>query len=188
MRYRFYVYERNGGRKQESKWPDGCQVSLWRPKGWSVVPPGCGIMPFVIWWAFHVFRVFRNRQYSVLLIHGENGLVHRSCVFPGYFRFPFMAAGDLQVGDTFTTLSHRGRGIALAALSDISTRFCLQGQGGMLWYIVRDDNVASIRVAEKCGFRLVGYGMRVSRCGLRVLGSYSLERIVESSEERGDAP
>ena len=48
------------------------------------------------------------------------------------------------------------------------------GRFSKLWYITTDDNYASIKLAESCGFRLAGTGARVSRYGLRALGQFRI--------------
>jgi RimJ/RimL family protein N-acetyltransferase len=84
-----------------------------------------------------------------------------------------MKPTDLQIGDTFTELDYRGKGFAERTLRDIVRR--LSKPGVTLWYVVAEENAASIRVAEKCGFELLGRGNRVKRLGLRILGSYVMD-------------
>jgi RimJ/RimL family protein N-acetyltransferase len=121
---------------------------------------------------FHVFRIFANRNYSAVIVFRDRAPVHRSCVFPGYFRFPFMSPLDLQVGDTWTSPSERGRGLATLALKAVVE--CCSDTGRALWYLADDQNKPSIRVAEKAGFTTAGRGHRTRPFGLRILGQYVL--------------
>src|SRR2546430_16473908 len=75
--------------------------TLWQPTIGSVVPREVPKMPFVIWWAMHYLRMFGNRDYGLFVVYSGDTLVHRSCVFPRYFRFPFMGKDDLQICDTW---------------------------------------------------------------------------------------
>lgn len=147
---------------------------LWRPSLRQWIPHRLPLVPFSVWWLFHQARVFANRDYSVFSIHDGTHRIHRSCVFPGYFRFPFMEAGDLQIGDTWTSPDYRGRGLAKYALRE--TVRLLGRPDRSFWYLTESDNTPSIRVAEQVGFRLAGEGRRTHRYGLRILGSFELDR------------
>lgn len=146
---------------------------IWHPSLTNWVPEGIPLMPYAVWWLFHQVGIFTNRDYAILLIYFQGMVVHHSCVFPWYFRFPFMAKNDLQVGDTWTHTAHRGKGLALIALEEI-VRLCNK-PGRRFWYVVEEENVASIRVAEKAGFSKVGQGVRIKRLGLSLLGAYCIQ-------------
>lgn len=146
---------------------------LWRPGIADIVPSGIPMIPFGAWWALHQLHVFANRDYCLSLIYHDGILVHRSCVFPPYFRFPFMGKHDLQIGDTWTDDKHRGRNLAVFAMQ--KTVELLGVPGRRFWYVTTDFNRPSIRVAEKTGFSLAGKGRRVSRCGIRQLGAFVIE-------------
>lgn len=152
--------------------PAGCQAEFWAPRGTQLRPDGLGRMPFMVWSLFHHGRIFRNRGYQLLLIRKAGVLVHRSCIFPGYYRFPFMAAGDLQVGDTWTAPAERGKGLAGWALAAIIRR--LASSENKVWYICDRDNAASAAVARKAGMQLVGRGLRTRRFGLNLLGKFEI--------------
>ena len=151
---------------------DGFTCSFWHPGLFRMVPADLPWFPFVVWWVMHFLRVFTNRGYSVLLIHRSGELVHRSVVFPRYFRFPFVGKDDLQIGDTWTAEGHRGKGLAGFAIQAILDRD--PRPDWVYWYVCEATNVASIRVVEKLGFRKVGDCVRVSRFGVRLLGAFIL--------------
>lgn len=151
-------------------------VQCWLPSGNHVRPLGYPLLPFAIWWLFHQLRIFRNRRYALLSVYESGSLVHRTCVFPGYFRFPFMARDDLQLGDIWTAPSMRGRGLAAMVLAECIRRFAYADC--RLWYVVHRDNVASIRLAEKAGFTLHAQGERSPRFGVRLLGYYRITDYV----------
>lgn len=148
--------------------------TLWRPTRGQLAPRGLSLFPFAVWSGLYYARVLANRDYAILLVRAGAHIVHRSCVFPGYFRFPFMEPDDLQVGDTWTAPSCRGRGLAKYALSEVIRR--LGRPKRRFWYLVDSDNLSSIRVAEHVGFRCIGEGRRTHRYGLRILGSFELEK------------
>ncbi len=140
------------------------------------MPRGLVSRPAYVWWLFDRLRIFGNRDYAIAVVRDGDRLVHRSYVFPPYPRFPFMARGDLQIGDTWTEPESRGKGLARAAVLAAVEAFSRPGR--TLWYVVEDANAASIRVIERAGFRLVGKGRRHSRLGVRLLGQYTIDEPV----------
>lgn len=152
--------------------PPDLEVALWRPHGFALKPRDFPAMPFAVWCLFHHSRLFANRDYAILTLRHQGVLVHRSCLFPPYFRFPFMQPPDLQIGDTWTRDAYRGRGLAAYALREAVRRSPAPGRG--FWYLCESTNRASVRVAEKAGFSLRGSGTRSKRFGLRLLGTFDL--------------
>ena len=146
---------------------------LWKPSLSSLAPKGIPMTPYVVWWLFHCLNFFYNHDYAIFLIYDEGHLIHRSCIFPGYFRFPFMQKQDLQIGDTWTDPAYRGRGLAVIAMTE-TIRKCAK-QNRDFWYLVAEDNASSIRVAEKAGFKLFGRGVRTKRFGSRMLGAFAVD-------------
>jgi lipopolysaccharide/colanic/teichoic acid biosynthesis glycosyltransferase/RimJ/RimL family protein N-acetyltransferase len=170
----FYMAEADNAAAPPAELPAGYRCRLWRPSLLKIIPRGLSPMPFGAWWLMHSFRLFSNRDYSLLLIDDGSEIVHRSCVFPRYFRFPFMGKDDLQIGDTWTAESHRGKNLAALALRKAMQLHHRPGR--RFWYVVHETNAASIRVAEKAGMRAAGRGSRVSRWGLRPLGAFVMEQ------------
>ncbi|MGZ8414584.1 MAG: GNAT family N-acetyltransferase [Gemmatirosa sp.] len=152
--------------------PTGYTIELWRPAGAPAAPPGPAGRRFLVWWLAHHGRVFANRDYGAVLVRRGDEIVHRSMVFPRYWTFPFMAPGDLQIGDTWTADAHRGRGLATAVLAHALDELARPGR--TFWYVVHADNMPSIRAAESAGMRQVASAARLSRFGLRPLGHYAL--------------
>jgi RimJ/RimL family protein N-acetyltransferase len=117
-------------------------------------------------------RVFATRDYAILLIFQGERVVHRTCLLPAHFRFPFMGPGDLQAAGIWTAPEHRGTGLGQVALEAILQR--LEDPARTLWYMVRADNHASIRLAQKAGFQLWGRGLKRARLGLGPLGRFDI--------------
>ena len=150
----------------------GAELSVWRPSWRRVPPPLLRSTVNWVWWLFHNLHVFRSRAFAVILVSREGQLVHRSSMFPPYFRFPFMGSADVQIGDTWTDPSARGQGMATAAIGVALT--LPVRRDGHAWYVVEEDNRASIRAVEKAGFALVGRGERLPRLGVRAFGYYAI--------------
>ena len=155
--------------------PSGLTLAFWRPGWFRLRPGGVPAMPFLAWGWCHALGLFASRDYALVLIFAGETLVHRTCLLPAHFRFPFMRPGDLQASGIWTHPDHRGHGLGLAALRAVFHQY--RGSGRTLWYMVREDNLASIRLAGKAGFHPWGRGGKVARLGIGALGAY---RITES--------
>jgi len=151
-------------------------VEVWRPALMHLKPHDFSILPYLVWTLFWMFRIFKDRGYAIYIVRDKQTgkVVHRSHVFPRWFRFPFMKPGDLQIGDTFTDPDYRGRRLAEMTLSRIVADLAREGR--TLWYIVKEENAPSIRVAEKCGLTVRGKGNRYNRFGSRLLGEFRIEQ------------
>ena len=119
MLYRYYLKSDETLTANLQPLPDGYKMSYWQPRLLETKPGELPWYPFLVWWVMHYCRLFESRNYGMLLVHHSGKLVHRSCIFPKFFWFPSMTRGDLQIGDTWTALEHRGKGLATFALQAI---------------------------------------------------------------------
>ena len=173
--HRFYRLQDSPVQGGASDREPGLSYEYWEPTWCQPLPPGNWSPTFWAWFLFDRLRVFRSNGYGVFLISQGRKVIHRSCIFPAFFRFPFMKEGDLQVGYLWTDPCARGKGLATAALREICQR--VAGTGISLWYLVEETNAASIRVVEKAGFELVGFGQKHPRLGVVFLGYYSIDQF-----------
>jgi len=118
--------------------------------------------------------MFAGSECGALLIYEGERLAHYSNYTPRYWRFPFLADDDLQIGDTWTDPAYRGRGLALFALQTLEAS--LERPNRSLWYVVGELNQPSIRVAEKAHFTLAGEGTRVRPWRLKMAEAYVMRR------------
>ncbi len=147
---------------------------VWRPSLLSVLPPGLpGIrlkMRFLFRWLLRRAHLLAGVDCGALLIRYRSRIVHYSGFTPRYWRFPFIADDDLQIGDTWTAPAHRGAGLALFALGTIVA--LTNRPGRRFWYVVEGINQPSIRVARKAGFALAAEGVWIKPWGLKLPGYY----------------
>ena len=166
----FYRYSCPPGRPAPG--PTGpWDAEVWRPSR-AQLAPTCGLsgLTRLVWAGFHHLRIFRNRDHAVVLLLRNGSCLHRTLLFPPYFRFPFMAQDDLQCGDIWTHPDERGQGLAGAGLA---LAICHAWQPGRrLWYLTEEKNQASCRLATKAGFQLVGRGQRTAPLGLKSIGQF----------------
>jgi RimJ/RimL family protein N-acetyltransferase len=121
----------------------------------------------------HRAHAFANRDYAVLVGFRNDAVVHRLGIFPRSFRFPFMGDRDLQIGDVWTDPAHRGRGLAAYGIQYAVERMQTD-PSRTYWYVVGDDNLPSIRAAERAGLSRWGEATRTARLGLRSLGQFNV--------------
>ena len=170
VRYVFYRLDHRRAIRGNAEIP--YEMILWRPSLRSLAPRGLPLMPYAVWALFHALHVFANRDYAILVVYDHGRVLHQSCVFPRWSRFPFMKPFDLQIGDTWTDPEYRGKGIAAAAIRRIVDEMARPGRS--FWYVCEESNDASIRVIEKAGFERVGSGVKLPRLGLSILGYYAM--------------
>lgn len=180
--YLFYVARSPVGRAREL--PGEYEWSIWRPQINRVIPHGTGQFRkrFAARWLIHQMRLFSNRDYQVLLIrHRPSGdLAHYSGATGRYWRWPFMGAEDMQIGDTWTHPAHRGRGLGKFALGVLLKQLARPGR--RIWYVVEEDNAPSIAIARAAGMRLAGTGGRTHPRVFRFLHAYELRSAAEPSQ------
>jgi RimJ/RimL family protein N-acetyltransferase len=153
--------------------PPGLVLAFWRPERLRLRPGGFPARPFLLWGWWHALGVFRSRGYAIALLFEDGALVHRTCLLPAHYRFPFMGPGDLQAAGLWTRPDRRGAGLGLLALGEACRR-CAD-PAGTLWYMAREDNRASIRLAGKAGFTPWGRGRKRAWPGLGWLAPLRLE-------------
>lgn len=174
-RYLVYVSDARAERAHDlaAQAPALLRLDWWAPKGLDQIGPhGCRSGYAIVWMVARICGLFRSGGFGMMVVRdSQRTVLHRSYVFPPYFRFPFMESGDLQVGDTWTDPAWRGRGLATLALRAVTTRFA----GRRVWYLTAESNIPSRRCAERAGLALVGTAIRTRRLGLRLLGQFVVD-------------
>jgi RimJ/RimL family protein N-acetyltransferase len=172
----YLFFQTSGPDEQERELPPEYEWTIWRPSVTRIAPSGSGRFRkrFAFRWLMHQLRLLSNREYQVLLIrHRQSGeLAHYSGTTGRYWRWPFMGAADMQIGDIWTNPAHRGRGLGKFALAVLLKQLARPGR--RIWYVVGADNVASIAIARAAGMRLSGTGERTHPRLLRFLHAYQL--------------
>ncbi|HSV74202.1 MAG TPA: GNAT family N-acetyltransferase [Chthonomonadales bacterium] len=150
--------------------PDGYTWQLWQPRGLRFIAPGMSWLLGILYWVAGCVLARGVPGYGVVVLRYLGATVHRSIALPRFFRHRFLGERDVMVGGTWTHPDHRGRGLASFALCAAVRGMAAPGR--RFWYVAHEENTASIRVAERCGFRLAGRCMRTRRLGLRLLGEF----------------
>ena len=135
---------------------DGFRFEFWRPSILRRVPPGKG-KKYLFYWLFHYLRVFRNRDYSAVLVYEGDILASSLLVVPAYYKWPFMADNDLQLTYVLPPPDYRGRGLA-----ELAVRLAIQEniqERRAIWYVTNSENIASRNLCEKVGFGLFSFGV-----------------------------
>src|SRR5579871_1828979 len=157
---------------------------IWRPRGWRILPhglPGARLrLRFLFRWVLDRLHIFAEPGFGAVLIYDGDRLAHYSGFTPRYWRFPFIANGDFQIGDTWTDPAYRGKGLASAGLARAVA--LLTRPHRRLWYVVESINEPSIRVAEKGHFTLAAEGGILEPWGLGFARAYVIGRICADAE------
>jgi RimJ/RimL family protein N-acetyltransferase len=170
--YLFYCLD--GSEHATSTLPSNYSWSIWRPSRFPNLPaelPGFHCKArFLFRWILNRLHIFKGDACGAVIIWSKGQVVHYSGFTSGYWRFPFLCERDLQIGDTWTDPSHRGRGLAQFGLNTaIAINRRVQRR---FWYVVEEGNEASIKVVCKAGFRLHGTGTWKKPYGVKLLGSF----------------
>lgn len=155
--------------------PRDAKFRLWRPDVEGFPPPGSRRPSNLFWWAMAKAGKFARAGFAEVAIEQRGRLVHRLIVTPAWYRFPFMGAHDLQIGDVWTSPRARRQQLARTAVAEVHRRFGLEKS--RIWYVTDCDNLASQALAKSCGYRLVGRGRKTRRFGTAFLGQYVIERV-----------
>jgi RimJ/RimL family protein N-acetyltransferase len=181
----FYRYDPQAPAGPASALPPKLELRSWRPDTDGHPPRRRRSISNFFWWALAKLGGFSRKGFTELRIEEEGRLLHRLIVTPAWYRFPFMAADDLQIGDIWTSPDARRRQLAHAAIIEAHHRFGIPG--ARFWYVTDATNVASGALARSCGYRLVGTGHRTRRLGLRLLGQYVIAQRVQRGETETQA-
>lgn len=166
----FFRVQNNLVRRAQKTLPMGFlgAIEIWTPTVLQLKPKGLSWVPFGVWWLFHYTHIFKNRAYKIYLLRMFGKVVHRSCLFPPFFRFPFMRPNDLQIGDIWTAESERRQGLSEVMLNQIINDY----QNRTIWFLCEAGNIASESLARSAGMELFGVGRRTSQFGIGVFGQF----------------
>ena len=170
----YLFYKSTGAEAYEKPLPPLYAASAWWPSLRQPWPRGAFDLGLKVRFLFrcvlHYLPLLANRECGAICVYFAEHLVHYSAFAPRYWRFPFMADNDLQIGNTWTDPSHRGRGLAGFALEKILV--LKRKPGRYFWYVVEAINRPSIRVVERAGFELAAEGSWQKPFGIKLFGSY----------------
>jgi len=172
--YMFYVLRSQDIKHVDVTLSGHYSFEFWKPTIPTIVPKSLFKAPFFVWSVLHYLKLFSTPNYSIFMVYLGKKMVHYSVVLPKYFRTPFITKNDLQIGPVWTHNEHRRNGIASYVIQKILQSY--KKRGRKFWYIVREENIASRRLAEKAGFILYGKGVRKKKFGIRAIGTFVIEK------------
>ena len=171
MTFLFYAFDPPPAPSLEGMLPDDVSLHWWRPAIDGLPPRGAKRGRNLGWWALDRLGLLADHRFAELSLRCSGRTLHRLVLTPRWHRFPFMADGDLQIGDVWTAPGARGRGLAWAAIAEVLRA----GTGAArLWYIVDVANKPSVQLIERAGFALVGTGRRTHPLGIALAGRFEL--------------
>jgi len=146
------------------------ELIFWSPSLFQIKPILFPFMPFFIWYIFHYLGIFGNKNYRIYYLKNKTNILHKTLIFPKFYRFPFMNKHDLQLGDIFTEKSLRGKGVASKAANFIINKY----KNKNFWFLCDENNISSILIAHNNNFKLKGYGYKVTPFGLNIFSYFKI--------------
>jgi len=171
----FYKHNNNTVIHLKQK-PDDVTLVLWNPRMSFFLPKDVPFFPNYIWLLMHYLGLFSNKKFGLALLYKKNKLIHRTLITPKYFRFPFMAKEDIQVGDLWTDSKYRNFGLATTALQAIVQLHSVDTNAS-IWYVTEGNNIPSVHTALKNNFQLYGTGEKISVFGVALFGRYTINML-----------
>jgi len=148
-------------------------VRMWRPASDGLPSYRRAVVKNLGWLTLRKLSLFANDNFAEMTIWRGDDLLHRLIVTPGWLRFPFMREDDLQIGDLWTLPALRGQGLARSAIALAEAHFAADAR--RFWYVVDEANIASVRLIESCGYKLMGTGRRTAPLRFRFAGAFRIE-------------
>lgn len=133
------------------------ELKLFKPTLFNIMPPNYFKFSFLVWWLFWILRILEDKYFIGLVYNQDNKIAHHFIVLPKFFKYPFMAKGDFQIGDVWTSPSYRGLNLSAYAISTI-LKDILKVDNNSIWYLTTPENYPSIKVAEKLGIPFFNLG------------------------------
>jgi RimJ/RimL family protein N-acetyltransferase len=144
----------------------GLSPILWKPTLFQVRPPGVwASWEWTVYWLLDRLGIFARGRYRILRLVDETGrTVFYAAILPTYWRTPFIARDEVQIGPIRVLPDDRGKGLAPIGVGLLLAS--LEPSIKRVWYITRSDNARSIALAAKTGFRSAGEAVRIGASAL----------------------
>lgn len=157
--------------------------TLWKPKGLELWPKGflncmkemrdTPIVNMVFWWLIYKV-IYRNNDYSILIIKEKEDIAHYTVILPKIYRFPFAEKNDLILGPVWTSPNYRKKGLVYLSLSQILDNF--KNKRRQLWWISNEENMASRVSIEKAGFSYYGKGEIANNNKIKLFSYFHVQK------------
>ncbi len=180
MKVHFYRYDFDSPAPVAPGLSPPAKFRCWRPKTDGPPPKGSRRPANYFWWILEKISGFASPGFAELRIEERGSVIHRLIVTPGWYRFPFMAKHDLQIGSVWTAPAARRRQLARSAMAEAHRRFAFRG--ARFWYLAEADNAISAALARSCGYRFVAVGRRTRLFGIALFGRFVAERFVHRAD------
>jgi RimJ/RimL family protein N-acetyltransferase len=180
-----HFYLSDGRSSAEPCLAPNLQMHCWRP-GVDGFPSRRWLsLSNIWWWAFDRLGVFARPSFAAVRITRHGRIVQQLIVTPAWYRFPFMAPDDLQIGAVWTPPDARRQQLAATAIGE--THRIFGSRETRFWYVADSNNVASGALARACGYRLVAVGRRTRPFRISLLGRFVIERWVQRERTATEA-
>lgn len=127
------------------------KTRIWRPSLFSPLPPG---KPFkyIILTLLYALKLIPNKNYLLIELLDKEEVMSSILVVPKFEKFKYMGKNDIQFIYVMVKEKFRGQNLAIHTIKESLAH--LKKPVDNYWYVTNRNNIASIRVAEKLGFKL----------------------------------
>jgi len=127
------------------------KFKIWTPSLLNFLPPNKSFK-YIIYWLFHYTRIFKNRNYSAIIVYKDKNLIASLLMVPKYYKWKYMKNNDIQFTYVLTEADYRGKKIAPLMINFGFN--ALRDKVDNFWYVTDNSNVSSMKVAEKLNFNV----------------------------------
>lgn len=136
----------------------GLRANLWRPQGLNFIPLGVSGVGRMLALYYHLVN-FYGGTYMAITVTDETGeLVHRSVVIRSDYRRSWLKGNSFEFTQIYSAPRWRSRGIATQVCIAILSMF----PEAIFFWMCREENIASQKIANKLGFKLSGHCKAIS--------------------------
>lgn len=153
----YYLFKRaaglNGTGQKKNDFLNECVVETLKPHPFRLFTPGehqnmrIGLLRGYFW-------AITLGNYKIFFLKHHDKVIHSSYVIPKCIKFPFLKAGDYEIGPCNTHVDFRRKGSYQFMLGYILS--CEEHKAADLFMIADEGNKASINGIEKAGFKRCG--------------------------------
>lgn len=129
----------------------------WKPKLFGGFRVKRFPFKYNIFWFYQFLGVFKNKNYSSILLYDGETVVSALLIIPAYYRWTFMKKNDVQLTYVITHPNYRGQGLAKTIIQK-SFDYLRTKNIEDVWYVTSSSNTPSMKLCEIMGFEFVGNG------------------------------
>jgi len=139
-------------------------IEVFSPSIFNLREHSSKIFIYLFWY------LFTWGKYKILYVKKNGLIVHYTHMLPGFFKFPFMVSGDIEIGPAWTKEEYRGKRIFPAVISYLVQNFKKKNRN--FYILIRVNNISSQRSISHTDFLKWGSGVKTNIAGIYKVNNY----------------